>query len=216
ALRLIEQGWSLKALHREIMLSAVYHLSSESVAANEQIDADNQWLWRMPRRRLDIEAWRDSLLAVSGRLNRELGGVSTRLTDPENDRRTVYAFISRHELDNMLRLFDFPDPNITSSTRSETTVPQQQLFVINSPFMLRQAEALADRLQLEAGESTEEQIRLAFRLAFGRDVSDQELQLGQAYLSSQDTAEQQQGTRLSRLARYAQVLLGSNEFMYVD
>ncbi len=216
ALRLIEQGWSLKALHREIMLSAVYHLSSESVAANEQIDADNQWLWRMPRRRLDIEAWRDSLLAVSGRLNRELGGVSTRLTDPENDRRTVYAFISRHELDNMLRLFDFPDPNITSSTRSETTVPQQQLFVINSPFMLRQAEAFADRLQQEAGESADEQIRLAFRLAFGRDVSDRELQLGQAYLSLQDTAEQQQGTRLSRLARYAQVLLGSNEFMYVD
>lgn len=216
ALRLIEEGWSLKALHREIMLSAVYQLDSSSHAANEQIDADNRWLWRMPRQRLDIEAWRDSLLAVSGRLDVSQEGPSTQLTDANNARRTVYAFISRHELDNMLRLFDFPDPNITSSTRSETTVPQQQLFVINSPFMLRQAEAFAERLQREAPESDEQRVRLAFRLAFGREVTDPELQLGQVFLQQSDSETQQEGTRLSRLARYAQVLLASNEFMYVD
>ncbi len=216
ALRLIEEGWSMKALHREIMLSAVYQLDSSSNSSNEQSDADNRWLWRMPRQRLDIEAWRDSLLAVSGRLDPAQQGPSTRLTDADNSRRTVYAFISRHELDNMLRLFDFPDPNITSSTRSETTVPQQQLFVINSPFMLRQAEAFAQRLQQEAPDSDAQRIRLAFRLAYGREVTEPELQLGQAFLQQSDTEAQREGTQLSRLARYTQVLLASNEFMYID
>ncbi|MFN9720161.1 MAG: DUF1553 domain-containing protein, partial [Planctomycetota bacterium] len=150
------------------------------------------------------------------RLDRQQGGPSTNLADDGNNRRTVYAFVSRHELDNMLRLFDFPDANITASTRSETTVPQQQLFVINSPFMLNQARAFAARLQSEAGSDAGARIELAFRLAFGRVPTDDELQLGLAFVSAEDSAELRDGTSLNRWERYAQILLASNEFMYLD
>lgn len=212
AARFIESGWSIKTLHREIMLTATYRLSTESNDANSQIDADNRFLWQASRRRLDIEAWRDALLDVSGRLDRSFGGPSTNLADSNNVRRTVYAKISRHELDNLLRLFDFPDANITSSKRSETTVPQQQLFVLNSPFMIIQAKAFAARLHREAPENDEARMRLAFKLAYGRPPEDVELQLGAAYLSASPNVE----NKLSFWESYAQVLLGSNEFMYLD
>jgi hypothetical protein len=215
AVRFMQHGWSLKWLHREILQSAVWQLSSTRNAAAEEIDADNRYLWRMNRRRLDVEAWRDALLAVSGRLDPQFGGPSTNLADAANVRRTVYAFISRHELDNMLRLFDFPDANITSATRAETTVPQQQLFVLNSPFMLNQARAFAARLQTEAGDDVAARIQLAFRLAFSREPTAAELQLGLDYLSAADTDSQPENS-LSRWERYAQILLASNEFLYID
>ncbi|MFM7921806.1 MAG: DUF1553 domain-containing protein, partial [Planctomycetaceae bacterium] len=216
AVRFQELGWSVKALHRELLLSAVWQQSSLPAEAGMAIDADNRYLWRMNRRRLDVESWRDALLAVSGRLDRQLAGPSTNLAEENNSRRTVYAFVSRHELDNMLRLFDFPDANITASTRSETTVPQQQLFVINSPFMLNQAKAFAARLQAEAGDDATARITLAFQLAFGRAPSDDELQLGLAYVTAEDAADVRDGTALNRWERYAQILLASNEFMYLD
>lgn len=216
AVRFLESGWSIKAMHREIMLSAVYQLSTERHEQNMAADADNRYLWRMNRRRLDVEAWRDALLSVSGRLDQQMGGPSTNLADAGNVRRTVYAFISRHEPDNMLRLFDFPDANITSSTRSETTVPQQQLYVINSEFMLNQARAFADRLHKEAPAGDEARVQRAFELAFGRSVAEDELSLALAYLQSEDTEEDKRGTSLSRWERYAQILLASNEFLYLD
>jgi len=216
AVRFQELGWSVKAMHRELLLSAAWQQSSLQTEAGMAIDADNRYLWRMNRRRLDVESWRDALLAVSGRLDRQQGGPSTNLADDGNNRRTVYAFVSRHELDNMLRLFDFPDANITASTRSETTVPQQQLFVINSPFMLNQARAFAARLQSEAGDDAGARIVLAFRLAFARVPTDDELQLGLAFVGAEDSAELRDGTSLNRWERYAQILLASNEFMYLD
>jgi hypothetical protein len=215
-LRFMESGWSIKSLHREIMLAATYQLSSDRDEANMQRDADNRYLWRMNRRRLDVEAWRDALLATSGRLDGKLQGPSTNLADASNNRRTVYAFISRHELDNMLRLFDFPDANITASTRAETTVPQQQLFVLNSPFMIEQSKAFAARIQKDAGPNLEDQIRMGYALAFGRPVSDRELQLGLRYLQFDESEEEKKQNQLSRWERYAQALLGSNEFMYLD
>jgi len=216
AVRFHELGWSVKAMHRELLLSAAWQQSSLQTDAGMAIDADNRYLWRMNRRRLDVESWRDALLAVSGRLDRQMGGPSTNLAEDSNSRRTVYAFVSRHELDNMLRLFDFPDANITASTRSETTVPQQQLFVINSPFMLNQAKAFAARLHSEAGADSGARIALAFRLAFGRGPTDDELQLGLAFVNAEDGAELRDGTSLNRWERYAQILLASNEFMYLD
>jgi len=216
AVRFQELGWSVKALHRELLLSAVWQQSSLPTEAGMAIDADNRYLWRMNRRRLDVESWRDALLAVSGRLDRQLAGPSTNLAEEHNSRRTVYAFVSRHELDNMLRLFDFPDANITASTRSETTVPQQQLFVINSPFMLNQAKAFAARLQAEAGDDATARITLAFELAFGRAPSEDELQLGLAYATAKDADDVPDVTLLNRWERYAQILLASNEFMYLD
>jgi hypothetical protein len=215
-MRFMESGWSIKSLHREIMLAATYQLSSDRDEANMQRDADNRYLWRMNRRRLDVEAWRDALLATSGRLDRKLQGPSTNLADAGNNRRTVYAFISRHELDNTLRLFDFPDANITASTRAETTVPQQQLFVLNSPFMIEQSKAFAARIQKEAGPNVDDQIRLGYALAFGRPVNDRELQLGLGYLQADETEDEEKQNQLTRWERYAQALLGSNEFMYLD
>lgn len=216
AIRFAETGWSIKAMHRDLMLSSTWQLSSATDEGNLAIDGDNRYLWRSNRQRLDIEAWRDALLSVSGRLDASLKGPSTNLADAGNNRRTVYAFISRHELDNMLRLFDFPDANITSSTRTETTVPQQQLFVINSAFMLEQARSFSSRLIREVPEGDEARIRRAFLLAFGRPETPEELELGLSYLQQDDSVEEQQGTSLSRWERYAQVLLGSNEFMYLD
>ncbi len=213
AAKFVASGWSIKSLHREIMLSATYRLSSDWDEQAAAVDGDNRWLWRMNRRRLDVEAWRDSLLAVSGRLDGKLTGPSTELDASDNVRRTVYGKISRHELNSLLRLFDFPDANITSERRSETTVPQQQLFVLNSPFMVEQAKAVAQRLFGDAQRPIEDQIRDAFLVLYGRPASDAELSLGAAFLGRPTTDENEQ---LSRAQRYAQVLLGANEFTFVD
>ncbi len=210
--RFIESGWSIKSLHREIMHSTTYRLSTSFDEANASIDADNRYLWQMSRKRLDVEAWRDALLDVSGRLDRQLFGPSTDLGDASNVRRTIYAKISRHQLDNLLRLFDFPDANITSAKRSHTTVPQQQLFVLNSQFMVEQAKAFAARLERESPEDDDSRIRLAFELAYSRPATDLEVELGLAYLAGPSDEQD----KLSRWERYAQVLLGANEFTYLD
>ena len=212
AARFIESNWSTKSIHREIMLSATYQLGSAEHTANSNIDADNRFVWRMNRRRLDVEAWRDALLDVSGRLDRSIGGPLTNLSDSKNVRRTVYAKISRHELDHLLRLFDFPDANITSSKRSETTVPQQQLFVLNSPFMVEQAKAFAARLHREEPDDDVARIQLAFRLAYGRPPQDAETEMGLGYLGGVKDPD----SKLTLWQSYAQVLLGSNEFTYID
>ena len=212
AAKFIESGWSIKALHREIMLSSTYQLGTSQSESNDNIDADNRFVWRMTRRRLDVEAWRDALLDVSGRLDRTLGGPSTNLADANNVRRTVYAKVSRHELDSLLRLFDFPDANITSSKRSETTVPQQQLFVLNSPFMVEQAKAFAARLHKDVPEGDAARIQRAFMLAYGRPAADVEVEIGLAYLGGEVDPK----SKLTSWQSYAQVLLGSNEFMYLD
>ena len=213
ARRFIDAGWSIKAIHREIMHSATYQLSTNYDEHNFQIDGDNRFLWRANRRRLDVEAWRDAFLAVSGRLDPALGGPSVDLASPTNTRRTLYAMVSRHKLDALLRLFDFPDPNITSDKRSQTTVPQQQLFVLNSPFVVEQAKALAARLKSEPDDTA--RIRRAYLLAYGRPAEEVELNVGLSYLATpDDPGETPVG--LTRWERYAQVLLSGNEFLYLD
>jgi hypothetical protein len=210
ASQFVASGWSIKKLHRAIMLSAVYQSSSRSDEHNEQIDGANRTLWRMNRRRLEVECWRDAMLAVAGTVDESGGGPSTDLADPANRRRTLYGKISRHELNPLLRLFDFPDPNITSASRTMTTVPLQQLFVLNSEFMVRNARALSARLALLAKDD-EERIRQAFPLLYGRPASDSEIAQGLAFLHTADP-----GGALSPWDRYAQVLLSANEFLFVD
>jgi cytochrome c553 len=229
AQRFIQSGWSIKALHRQIMLSATYQQSSRFDAHNHDLDPNNRLLWRMNRRRLEVEAWRDAMLAVAKNLDSSVGGPSIELTTPDNRRRTLYAFVSRHELNSLLRLFDFPDPNITNDERTVTTVPLQQLFVLNSEFMVRNAKALAARLAAhvpptsaaEEGERVDgtrpeeedaTRIRQAFLLLYGRPATDRELQLGLAFLAA-DPAD---GHALTRWEQYAQVLLSASEFLYVD
>jgi hypothetical protein len=194
------------------MLSATYQLSSRFDEQCDNVDADNKLLWRMNRRRLEVEAWRDAMLAVSGKLDRTLGGPSGNLNSADNRRRTIYGTVSRHELNSLLRLFDFPDPNITSDARTVTTVPLQQLFVLNSEFMVQNAKALAAKLTGEQA-SDEARIRQAFVLLYGRSASDRELQLGLGFLAAPQTEAKM---ALSRWEQYAQVLLSANEFLYVD
>ncbi len=223
ARRFVESGWSLKALHREILLSSTYRQASRSDARGFGKDPGNTLLWRMNRRRLDVEAWRDAMLAAAGRLDESLGGPSVGLDAPDNRRRTAYAAVSRHDLAWMLRLFDFPDPNITSGGRVETTVPLQQLFVLNGELMATAARAVAARLHRadEAAPDDGARIRRAYLLLYGREATPRELEIGLTYLRAADRPSPA-GTAgpsrpdLSRRARYAQALLAANEFSFVD
>lgn len=224
ARRFVESGWSIKTLHRTILLSAAYRQSSGFNAMAFARDPDNILLWRMNRRRLDVEAWRDAMLAVGDRLDESIGGPSISLDAPSNRRRTFYATISRHDLAWMLRLFDFPDPNITSGARVETTVPLQQLFVLNSEFMNTSAGAVATRLLASSDVSDTQdagRIRQAYLLLFGRPVTRRELELGLAYLHSKESMPA--GTLVAsstaspvRWQRYTQALLAANEFLFID
>ncbi len=215
ACRLMDQGWSLKAIHREIVRSTTYQLSSDDSPANSTKDASNRWLWRHDRARLDIESWRDAMLAVAGKLDPKLGGPTFDLNNTAVSRRTVYAKISRHDLNATLRLFDFPDANITSERRSETTVPQQQLFALNSPFVVDMAKAFAARLNAEAKDN-DARVRRGFQLAFGRHPTDEEMSVAIRYVTEEDSPEQRAAIRLTRWERLAQMLLAGNEFAYVD
>jgi hypothetical protein len=168
-------------------------------------------LWRMNRRRLEIEPWRDSLLSVSGELDAKFGGPSIDLNKGDNRRRTLYGFVSRHRLDELLRLFDFPDPSITSASRAVTTVPLQQLFVLNSEFMAQRARALVQRLNATDAMTDEEKVRRAYMLLFGRAADDQELNTAVAFLTAESQKE-----KLSRWEQYGLALLSANEFLYLD
>jgi mono/diheme cytochrome c family protein/cytochrome c553 len=206
AARFVENGWSVKKLHREIMLSSAYQRSSAHDEKNAQVDSDNQLLWRMNRRRLEVEPWRDAMLAVSGNLDPKLGGPASDLSSATNTRRTLYGAVSRHNLDPLLRLFDFPDPNLTSDRRPVTSVPLQQLFVLNSPFMAQQAKAFAARVTATASDDTA-RVRTAFQLAYGRLPTDREAKLGTDFLAAAGDGAWE---------KYAQVLLAANEFAFVD
>ncbi|MBI3281044.1 MAG: PSD1 domain-containing protein [Acidobacteria bacterium] len=202
AARFIEAGWSIKAMHREIMLSAAYQMSSVPSRRGIEIDPDNRLLGRFNRRRLDAEAVRDSLLFVSGELDLAPGGKAERLSE-KNRKRTVYSYISRKKLDPMLALFDFPNPNNTSEQRITTTVPLQSLFFLNSPLVLSQAEALAKRVR---GPGTRESVRKAYRILFGRAPAAAELKAGEEFVKDDPD---------KNWPLYLQVLLSSNEFLFV-
>jgi mono/diheme cytochrome c family protein len=210
--RLKEHNWSLKSLIREVMLTSTYQLSSEGSPANLAKDPENRLLWRAHPRRLDAEAMRDAILAVSGKLDDKMGGPSAAL-DKDNFRRTLYGEISRHKLDEKLALFDFPNPGHSSEHRETTNVPLQRLFFLNSDIILSNAGFLADRLKQEAGADERERIRRAYLLLYGRPATPAELDTGLRYLSE---AAKETGGSTTPSQRYAQVLLASNEFSYLD
>jgi hypothetical protein len=206
AVRFMESGWSMKSLVREMVLSATYRQSSHIDSYAHSVNPENNLLWRMNRRRLDVESWRDAILAAVGRLDPAIGGPSIDPSEPASRRRTIYSEVSRFEVNRMLALFDFPDPNVHSDQRVETTTPLQKLFVLNSPFMVRQAEALAERLRTEAGPDAESRIRRGYQLVYGRAPTDEELRLGLEYVEATEVSWRD----------YAQVLLASNEALMVD
>ena len=202
--RFVREGWSLKKLHRTIMLTAVYGLSDEVSERNYAEDPDNRLLWRYNRRRLDAESIRDSLLYVSGKLDFEAGGPAVPLDQP-NNRRTVYAFISRRQLDPMLALFDFPNPNSTSEQRLQTTVPLQKLFFMNSPFVIDQSTALSARAAANAA-SDDQRLRATYRLVLQRGPTPEERRLALKFINGKADA----------WPEYTQVLLSSNEFIFLN
>ncbi len=202
AAKFVREGWSIKKLHREILLSSVYALSAANSERNFARDPDNRLLWHYNRRRLDAESLRDSILSVSGRLDLKQGGAATPLTN-ENARRTVYAVVSRRRLDPMLALFDFPNPNNTSERRLQTTVPLQKLFFMNSDFMAEESCALAARISVVSDD--EARIRLAYRLVLQRKPFADERRAAIEFLHASRDA----------WPLYAQTLLSSNEFIYL-
>ncbi|MBT4866437.1 MAG: DUF1549 domain-containing protein, partial [Planctomycetaceae bacterium] len=211
----IQQGWSTKQLHREIMLSATYQMSSRYDERSFQADGDNRLIWRVNPRRLDVEAWRDTLLSATGELDRKAGGPPANNIDVP--RRTVYMQISRNgdqvQPDGFMRLFDFPQMRATVAQRTPGAVPQQFLFMMNNGYMLRRAESFAARLQKER-QTTEQQIDRAYRLLFGRLPTAEEKKIGLTYLKIENANDQSASQK--RLRQYAQVLLSSNELMHVE
>jgi uncharacterized protein DUF1549/uncharacterized protein DUF1553 len=200
--RLMENGWRMKPLIREILLSDTYRRASTIVAANTTQDADNRFYWRANRRRLDAEAMRDSILLVAGSLDRLIGGPSVDLATDQK-RRTLYGKVSRFKLNDTLALFDFPAASITSEKRNVTNVPLQRLFFLNSDLMLKQSAALAERLRKEAPDDAG-RIRVAHRVLYGREAEADDVRLGMEYLKTAGWNE------------YAQVLLSATEFIFID
>jgi hypothetical protein len=192
AVRFMDNGWSLKWLHREIMLSSTYQQSSVPMpgAADKlkSVDPDNRLLSHFNRRRLSAEGFRDSILAVSGQLDTTAGGPSGDADKADFKRRTLYASVSRHKLSDTLQTFDFPDPAIHCAKRSDTTTPLQQMFVLNSPFMREQATALADRVSKNSEQTVEQKAHVAHRLLFARDASATELTIAREFLPESEPA----------------------------
>jgi hypothetical protein len=211
----VRGGWSIKALHRLMLLSNAYQQKSDSRPECARVDPENRLIWKSNRRRLDFEATRDALLAVSGRLDSSMGGRSVRLAaDPPTARRTVYGFIDRQNLDGLFRTFDFASPDSTSPRRYVTTVPQQALFLMNNPFMIAQARALAGRM--EPAADAEARVRQLYALLFGRAPAARELALGVAFARRQAGSASEAPSVLSPWEQYAQVLCLTNEFAFID
>jgi hypothetical protein len=206
AARLVEQGWSLKQLHREILLSAVYQLGGDETPAALAADPENRLLWRANRRRLDAESLRDALLRVTGDLDETCGGEPFEWDKPSR-RRTLYGRVSRFRLERYLSLFDFPDPTITSEQRAATNVPLQRLFFLNSELIAEQSARLAALLAASSDER--ERVRRAYGLLFARPPSEGETATALEFVRAE-------GGDLKAWTRYAQVLFGTNEFSFVD
>jgi len=183
---LIAHGWSLKQLHRSILLSNTYQQSSDGDPVCARLDPDNRLLWKMNRKRLDFESMRDSLLAVAGRLDVTAGGQAVDLTtQPFTKRRTVYGFVERQNLPGLFRTFDFASPDTTSPQRFSTTVPQQALFLLNSPFIIEQARSLASHPEVQSPPSPGEKVRALYQTALQRPPARDEVELGEHFLEVQ-------------------------------
>jgi uncharacterized protein DUF1553/uncharacterized protein DUF1549/cytochrome c len=246
ASRLIEGGWSIKKMHRMIMLSHVYRIGGgESLrraapggsrlgAANAAIDVNNDYLWRFNRRRLEAEEIRDSVLAVSGALDRTMGAEHQFPPEPtwrftqheqffavyDTNRRSVYVMQQRLKKHPFFEVFDGSDTNAGADGRAQSVTPVQALFLMNSPFMHEQSDRFAVRVGM-AYDTLQERIEYAFRLAYGRAPRPEEIREAQDYLRRTRLELQAGGAPVDQLNRnalasYLRAVLSSNEFLYVD
>jgi hypothetical protein len=181
----VENGWSVKQLHRLIMLSNAYQQSSDEVPQFSAIDPNNLFFHRMNRRRMDFESFRDNLLAISGKLDLTQGGQSVSLTEePFTYRRTVYGFIDRRNLAAIFRTFDFANPEATVGERFNSTVPQQALFMMNSPFVADLARGLVNRTEFKGEVDDGRRIEAIYQVAFQRSPDPIEVKLGTRFLEA--------------------------------
>ncbi len=202
--RFVANGWSIKWLHREILSSATWQQTSFVNPETEARDPLNQHYSRMTLRRLDIESWRDAMLTATGEIDLAVGGEPFDLDDSAGTRRTLYGSVQRRELSAILSVNDFPDPITHSAARTETSTPLQLLFSLNGPFVMNRSATLGKELA-ETGEDDHERIALAYARLFQRPPDRHEEALGLAFLAGGEPWQ-----------RYTQVLLTSNEFLYLD
>lgn len=215
---LIRSGWSMKHLHRLIVLSATYRQGNRINPSTQAKDADDRLLWRFPSRRLEAEAIRDSMLFVSGQLNLQMGGRGFDLFDKrggltgfkpvetltdQSRRRMIYAHRVRRERDGVFGAFDCPDYGQSTARRRESTTPLQALNLFNSSFTLDSAKAFAERIEREAGKDRSDSIRHAYRLALGRDPSAEEVADAGKVISDYG------------LPAMCRALFNSNEFLFL-
>jgi hypothetical protein len=232
--RFIKGGWSVKAMHRLVMLSKTYQLASVNDPANAAKDPDNRWHWRYDRRRLDAEAIRDALLAVSGNLDLRRPGPHPfppiqqwgwtqhnpfKDVYPSNH-RSVYLMTQRLQRHPYLGLFDGPDTNYSTDQRSSSTVPLQALYLMNNPFTREQGEGLARRL-LAYSPDGRKRVERAVELAWGRPPASAEVEKAIAYIRQYQEELAKVGTPPERLeleawTSYGRVILTANEFVYLD
>jgi hypothetical protein len=210
ARQFVQSGWSIKKMHRTIMLSAAYRQSSEADEKTRMSDPDNRLFGRMKRRRLEAEAIRDSLLAVAGRLDATRGGPAVR--DFSSPRRTLYLMTIRSDRSGFRPLFDVADSTAPVEKRLVSTVAPQALFLLNHPFVLEQTKALTERI-LRKERPDAERIRTTYLMLFGRPPGAEEIEIGQAFLAR---ARRSAKTTKAAWEEYCQVLLCTNEFIYVD
>ena len=195
----VADGWSLKKLHREIMLSATYQRSAENDA--NSIDPSNRLLWRANRQRLDAESLRDALLAASNELDFKPAAQPADLSASETRSRTVYGLVSRRKLDGTLALFDFPNPNATGEQRTVTATALQQLFFLNSDFVDARARRLASDSTL-----ANDRVDFLYRAVLGRAPDAKERSLSLEFTQSAKDPWTQ----------FAKALLSSNDFLFVN
>jgi hypothetical protein len=224
AWRFMQDGWSIKKMHRLLMLSSVYQQESDDNLRYQKRDPDNRLLAKMNRRRLDFESMRDTLLFVAGNLDRSFGGRPVDLlkrgsADQQSysNRRTVYGVIDRNDLLPLFRIFDFANPDMTTAQRDTTTVPLQALFFLNSSFVMGQACQMVNRPPFQRLDDETERIRYLYQLLYQRDPSPDEIRRGLRFLLAESASIDIKDERsLTTWERYGQVLLMSDELIFVD
>ena len=190
----VEGGWSIKKMHKKILLSATYRQSAnpnsnplvtqKASVDPMKVDAANKFLWHANLRRLDFESIRDSMLLLSGKLDRALGGRAVNITDePYSYRRTIYGFIDRDKLSEFQSQFDFADPNMANSIRGSTIVPQQALYFMNNPLAVEVARNVNARPEMAKATSDDERVTLLYRIMYQRSPTVQERQISREFVA---------------------------------
>ncbi len=183
AVRFVESGWSIKQLQRAIVLSSTYQQASTTNPAAVAIDPDNRLLWRANLRRLDLEEVYDSILAIAGTLDRTVGGKSiTPASGSFGTRRSLYTYIDRRNPPELFTQFDFPNPDVAAGKRYETTVPQQALFLMNSPLVIETARKLTHRPEFVRLDTDDDRVTSLYLAIFQRSPSPQEVALATRYV----------------------------------